>query len=70
MQTTNTQRIETTKLTLSAKEAAKAIGISPRLLWTLTDKGDVPHVRIGRRIVYPVAAIKEWMNAQTKGGRT
>lgn len=58
------EQIETTKLTLNAKEAATAIGISPRLLWTWTNMNKVPHKRIGKRIVYPVAALEQWLNAQ------
>jgi len=58
----------TQRLTLNATEAANVIGVSPRLLWSLTNRGEVPHVRIGRRIVYPIAAIEAWLAARAKGG--
>lgn len=49
-------------LALGRREAAKAIGIGERLLWTWTNMGRVPHKRIGTRIVYPVAALEQWLN--------
>ena len=35
---------------LSAAEAAKLLGISERMLWTMTKAGEVPHIRLGRRM--------------------
>ncbi|MCH8805196.1 MAG: helix-turn-helix domain-containing protein [Planctomycetes bacterium] len=49
------------RLALRPKEAAKAIGISERLLWSLTNAGEIPHVRIGRAVVYPIPALEEWL---------
>jgi excisionase family DNA binding protein len=49
------------KLSLRPREAAEALGISPRLLWTLTKSGEVPHTRIGRAVVYPVDRLREWL---------
>ncbi len=59
---------EPQRLTLNATEAARAIGISRRLLWSMKNRGDVPHVRLGRRIVYPIAALEAWLAAKAKGG--
>jgi excisionase family DNA binding protein len=51
------------------REAAKALGISERLLWEWTNKGVVPHVRLGKVILYPVDSLREWLKeqAQTAG---
>lgn len=57
-------------LALSAIDAARRIGISPRLLWTLTKENRIPHARIGRRVVYPVAALEDWLAQQTHATRT
>ena len=54
------------RLALSPKEAAKALGIGERLLWSKTNAGEIPHVRIGSRVVYPVDALREWMREQAK----
>ena len=46
------------------REAAKALGISERLLWEWTDRGAVPHVRLGKAILYPVDSLREWLQRQ------
>ena len=37
------------RLALRPKEAARALDISERLLWSKTNAGEIPCVRIGRR---------------------
>lgn len=49
-------------LALRAPQAAKALGISPRLLATLTAEGRVPFVRINRAVVYPVPELQRWLS--------
>ena len=49
------------RLALRPKDAAIALGISPRLLWARTNMGEIPHVRIGQAIVYPVHVLREWL---------
>lgn len=44
----------------------KALGISPRTLHTLTHTGQVPHVRLGKRVLYPVEALRTWLAEQAK----
>lgn len=55
-------------LALRPREAAKALGISPRLLWQLTHDGDIPCVRVGtgkrRTILYPTADLQAWLSRQ------
>ena len=58
-------------LALRPRDAAKALGISPRTLWALTaPRGPISCVRVGsgkRRVVlYPIAALQGWLNAQTE----
>lgn len=53
-----------TRLAWRAREAAKAIGISDRKLWELTKRGEVPHFRLGKKmILYPVDALQRWLDA-------
>jgi excisionase family DNA binding protein len=61
-------------LALRPREAAKALGISPRLLWQLTKDGHIPCVRVGsgkrRTVLYPLADLQAWLTrqaAQVKG---
>ena len=56
------------RLGLRPKEAAQALGISERLLWSKTNCGEIPHCRIGRAIIYPVHLLQEYLTEQAKGG--
>ncbi len=49
-------------------EAARMLGVSSRTVWTLTDSDSLPHVRIGRRVLYPVDALRRWTAERTRGG--
>lgn len=51
-------------LALRSSEAAKALGISPRLLATLVAQNRIPHVRINRAVVFPVADLTRWLSEQ------
>lgn len=43
-----TQTVKDDRLLLTALEAAKTLSISQRTLWTLTQRGEVPCIKIGR----------------------
>jgi len=53
------------RLLLTPPEAAVALRLCPRTLWTLTKDGTIPHIRIGRQIRYPVAVLEDWITKQT-----
>jgi hypothetical protein len=65
-------------LALRAKDAAKALGISPRYLWQLTSDGQIPCVRIasGNRqtVLYPSDLLRDWLASKaqehSRNGRT
>ncbi|HRR86053.1 MAG TPA: helix-turn-helix domain-containing protein [Phycisphaerae bacterium] len=58
------------RLALRPREAAKALGIGERLLWSMTNQGLIPHLRLGKAIVYPVAELERWLAERAaKGGR-
>lgn len=59
----------TPTLLLRPSDAARALAISPRKLWELTNRGDVPAVRIGRAVRYAPSDLAEWIEAQRQGGR-
>ena len=57
------------RLALRAKDAALALAIGERKLWELTNRNLIPHVRIGKAIVYPVELLRQWLAEQAiKGG--
>lgn len=52
-------------LALRHARAAKALDISPRMLLKLRQAGQVPFVRLGRAVVYPVPELEKWLSEQT-----
>ena len=56
------------KLLLTIQEAAEALGISERKLWGMTDSREIPHVRLGRCLRYPVHELEQWIDENKKGG--
>lgn len=56
-------------LALRPPAAAKALGLSERTLWELTAKKAIPHVRIGKCVLYPVNLLEEWLAGQAEGGQ-
>lgn len=55
-------------LLLTPQEAAEALAISARKLWGMTASGEIPHVKLGRCVRYPVNELQRWIDTQTKGG--
>ena len=53
------------KLVLSRLECADALGISARTVDSMVKSGDLPFVRIGSRVGFPVGAMLDWLNART-----
>jgi excisionase family DNA binding protein len=52
------------KLLLTETEAAKALGICQRTLWTLRNEGKIPFVRIGKCVRYSIETLKAWIADQ------
>ena len=53
-------------LLLNARDTAKALSISERKLWELTNAGDIPSVRIGRRVLYDPGDLQAWIESKKK----
>jgi len=58
---------EVTPLAVNMTTAAKLLGIGTRKLWELTNRGEIPHVRIGRSVRYPVEDLRAWLSQRTNG---
>ena len=61
---------EKTPLLLDEREAARLLGVAPRTLWSLADTGEVPCVRIGRRKLYSVSSLHEFIRQRESAGAT
>jgi excisionase family DNA binding protein len=44
---------------MSVEEASEALGISRSLAYELVRRGELPSLRLGRRIVVPVRALED-----------
>ncbi|MCK4658240.1 MAG: helix-turn-helix domain-containing protein [Phycisphaerae bacterium] len=55
-------------LAVDAKTAAKTLSISPRSLWSLTNAKEIPHARVGRRILYSLESLRRWLAKRERGG--
>jgi excisionase family DNA binding protein len=62
-----TERVQTNeRLVLRVEEAAAMLGISRNLAYELVGRGELPAVRLGRRIVVPRAAIETLLGGQRR----
>lgn len=52
-------------LTVSVEEAAALLGISRALAYELVRRGDLPCLRLGRRVVIPRKAVENFIEAAT-----
>ena len=52
-----------------SRDAARVLSIGERLLWSLTQRGEVPCIRFGRAVRYSLAALQELVRARQEGGR-
>ncbi len=57
------------RLALRPKEVCQALGIGERLLWSMTNANQIPHVRMSKAVLYPTDRLREWLAAKAKGGR-
>ena len=53
------------RLTLSVEEAATVLGISRAFAYESVRRGDIPHVKIGRRLLVPRAALERLLDSAT-----
>jgi len=55
-------------LLLSARDAARSLGVCEKTLWSVTQpRGDIPCVRISRRVLYDPRDLLAWIDKR-KGG--
>ena len=65
----HTPRGAESALLLTPAEAADRIRLSRRTLWTLTHRGEIRAIRIGRAVRYDEREIRRWIDLQgAKGG--
>lgn len=55
-------------LALGAAGAAKALGVSERMLRQRYLEWEIPFVRLNGRIVFPVEGLRTWLEARSERG--
>ena len=50
------------KLCLNAHELSLQTGLSISFIRKLTREDKIPYLRIGRRILYPIAGVEKWLS--------
>lgn len=59
----------TPRLLITPSEAAFLLSISTRKLWSLTNAGQIPCVRLGRAVRYSPADLQDWILGQRETPR-
>lgn len=59
-------------LALRPKEAAQAVGLGERTLWSLlAPRGPIPTIKVGAAVLVPVEGLRAWLAAEAaKSGAT
>lgn len=57
----------TARLTMSVEEAAATLGISRAFAYEAVHRGEIPHIRIGRRVLIPRAALDRLVSPDDSG---
>lgn len=55
---------EQNKLLVDPREAARLLSVCEKTLWTITERGELPCVRIGRAKRYSIARLNAWIEGR------
>ena len=56
------------RLLLTSRQAAEALQISERKLWSMKASGEIPYVLLGRSVRYARVDLQQWIEERKKGG--
>lgn len=57
------------ELAMSVAEAARALGVSRDAVYELVRRGEMPHLRVGRRVIIPRQALERWLAGAGAAGQ-
>lgn len=52
-------------LALNADQLSEKIGLSKDTIYTLVSMRKIPHLKVGRRVLFPVKGIEKWLEVNT-----
>ena len=58
------------KMALSVPEAAKLLGIGKNLAYEAVQRGEIPSIKVGRRLLVPRAALERMLTEANGRART
>ena len=60
------------KALLTIEEAAELLKLSIKTLYTYVERESIPHIRLGRRVLFSTEKLEEWVNncSILPGGRS
>jgi excisionase family DNA binding protein len=58
----------TERLTMNVSEACEKLGLSAPSLRKALKRGEIPHLRIGARILIPISALNKYLASVGKAG--
>ncbi len=59
----------TDQLLLTPRQAAQALQVSERKLWSMKASGEIPYLILGRSVRYPAANLQQWIEERMKEER-
>lgn len=54
--------VRTGRMLITPAEAAFALSVSERKLWSMTNAGEIPCVRLGRAVRYSPTDLQDWID--------
>lgn len=63
------QVCSTQRLAYTAEELAALLGISRKALYNRVASRQIPHLKIGRRLIFPAQQVNEWLARHTTPAR-
>jgi excisionase family DNA binding protein len=60
--------VSDSRLLVPSRDAAKLLSICERTLWTLTNSGEMPCVRVRRSVLYSVEDLRAWVQSRRQFG--
>lgn len=53
--------------TIKVAEAAEYIGVSKDTIYKLVREGEIPHIRLGKRILFRIESLEAWLQEREAG---
>jgi len=52
---------------LNVREVSQLLRLHPKTVYALVERGSIPHVRLGRRVLFSLVDVTRWVEARREG---